>query len=149
MDTTTTRDAAPIRLAGGRRQRPDPPPEPEPETDPAPADDLADGVMPTTAELLELLGASDPPPPPDWWAPAWHRRQRRARCRIQQYLREGPHTAVMLHQRAGDFERAEIEYALADLCATGVLETEIKLGAGRRRGHPEPAVWWRLAPEVG
>lgn len=149
MDTTTTRDTTPIRLAGGRRRRPAPEPEPEPPADAAAAEPL-DGVMPTTEELLELLGASEPPDPPDWWREAWYRRQRRLRVRIQQYLREGPQTTTQIGQRCGDFERAELEHALADLGAAGVIAADLR-DAPVRAGAAgvRTWLWWRLPTEVG
>src|SRR5487761_1294946 len=121
MDATTTRDAAPIRPADPPRRLPPPAPKPTPDS-PAPAPATEEGEMPTFAELLELLGAGEAPAPPDWWAGQFAPRQRKLRVRLLRYLAGGQHTTEQLRQRTGGFERAEIDSALAELGAQGVLE---------------------------
>lgn len=94
-----------------------------------------------------------PPPddePPDWWPRFFGVRQRRLRVLLLRHLGRGELTRVQLGQYLTGYDRREVEFALRDLEASGVIRSERREVAkchGSRVGMP--AVYYTLIGEKG
>jgi hypothetical protein len=104
--------------------------------------------------------AAEIEPPPDWRPAVFARRQRRIRIVAQRHLRLAAlvgrpwQSTVSVHQGAAkQFDRAELEYALATLCETEVIECKVQTERiARNRPDLIERAYWRLAdapPGVG
>ncbi len=95
--------------------------------------------------------AAEPPAevPPPWWAVAWARRQRRCRANVLRRMPAGAWLSTeQVYQLVTTFEKAEVEYALADLGGAGLLDVERR--AERVSASDSRAVertYWRPRPD--
>lgn len=94
-----------------------------------------------------------PPPdddPPDWWPRFFGVRQRRLRVLLLRHLARGEMSRVQLGQYVTAYDRLELDLALDDLEASGVIRSERREVAkchGSRVGMP--AVYYTLIGEKG
>src|SRR5947209_10368211 len=93
------------------------------------------------------LSEPPPAPAPEWWGAAFGRRQRRLRAILVRKLpADGTEVSTtMAAQFACNYERSEVEHALAELCGMGlVLCRPARERAAVNRSEIVNRCYWRL-----